>query len=227
MGTPPAALWENTLSHVDALACGILLSSTSFRCPRRAGLIAVGTALWLAGGLLVPARIGVVVAYPLIGLGAAAFVLAALGVEGTVMRRPPLVYLGRVSYGLYVIHLPVLMAVRQALGSGAWLLCLFLALAITIGAAAISYRWLESPSSDSKTIRTTALAPGINGSSVRVSTNCEQSNEGSCSCYQILHRRLRLHGHMVAVNEIPCPSYFSLGVLRAGGQSSMAQSCYS
>ena len=145
MGTPPAALWENTLSHVDALACGILLSSTSFRCPRRAGLIALGTALWLAGGLLVPARVGVVVAYPLIGLGAAAFVLAALGVQGTVMRRPPLVYLGRISYGLYVIHLPVLMAVRQALGSGAWPLCLALALAITIGAAAISYRWLESP----------------------------------------------------------------------------------
>ena len=136
---------ENTLSHVDALACGILLSSTSFRCPRGAGLIALGTALWLAGGLLVPARVGVVVAYPLIGLGAAAFVLAALGVQGIVMRRPPLVYLGRISYGLYVIHLPVLMAVRQALGSGAWPLCLALALAITIGAAAISYRWLESP----------------------------------------------------------------------------------
>ena len=120
MGTPPADAWENTLSHVDArLRAGsywldeLPLSAACWpNCAR-------DCVVRLAGGLLVPARVGVVVAYPLIGLGAAAIVLAALGVQGTVMCRPPLVYLGRISYGLYVIHLPVLMAVRQALGSGA------------------------------------------------------------------------------------------------------------
>jgi peptidoglycan/LPS O-acetylase OafA/YrhL len=59
----------------------------------------------------------------------------------------PLLHLGRVSYGMYLFHVPVLGLLRRCLP---WLVerpaCLFpLALGVTWGAATLSYRYLESP----------------------------------------------------------------------------------
>ena len=89
--------------------------------------------------------------YPAVALGATAIVAAALSPAGSragFLARPALVYLGRISYGLYVYHvlgltlgkkwaprgLAISAALRVAMG-----------LAVTVGFAAASYRFIEGP----------------------------------------------------------------------------------
>ena len=63
----------------------------------------------------------------------------------------PFLYLGRISYGLYVFHLFVLQACEAALrrvhlhGAAYAVVQLSMALAVTIVIAALSYRFLETP----------------------------------------------------------------------------------
>ena len=62
----------------------------------------------------------------------------------------PLTYLGRVSYGLYMFHIVGLLVADHILPNevsslGRFLLRTALAFAITVGFAAISYRWIETP----------------------------------------------------------------------------------
>jgi peptidoglycan/LPS O-acetylase OafA/YrhL len=85
---------------------------------------------------------------------ATAGVLAAfLGSQAGWLRHPTLLYLGKISYGLYVIHvLGGLCATHLLRETTARLWTLagqleiaFLALVITIAGAAVSYRWFESP----------------------------------------------------------------------------------
>ena len=83
--------------------------------------------------------------YATVAVGCAAFMVATIGAEGS-MRDPWLVYLGRISYGLYVYHGATLLAAHHLEGGrGGWLLLSLLALGSTIGISAASYRWLESP----------------------------------------------------------------------------------
>jgi peptidoglycan/LPS O-acetylase OafA/YrhL len=77
-----------------------------------------------------------------------AILLAHLGSRNPFLRNASLTYLGKISYGLYVVHefahmvakliLPAATPVRVLLQS-------VVALALTIALAAASYRWLESP----------------------------------------------------------------------------------
>lgn len=61
----------------------------------------------------------------------------------------PLVYLGRISYSLFLIHFPVLLLVSAALGRfvapGPWMgmLGLGATFALSVAAAALLYRWVE------------------------------------------------------------------------------------
>jgi len=61
-----------------------------------------------------------------------------------ILGSRPLIYLGRISYGMYLLHMLVLNAIRKQLG--AWPLLTLLA---TVGGvtalAGISYRYFESP----------------------------------------------------------------------------------
>ena len=63
---------------------------------------------------------------------------------------PPLVRLGRISYSLFLIHFPVLLLVSAAVArlapAGPWidLFGLVAAFALSIGAAVLLYRWVES-----------------------------------------------------------------------------------
>jgi peptidoglycan/LPS O-acetylase OafA/YrhL len=63
---------------------------------------------------------------------------------------PPLVWLGRISYSLFLIHFPVLMLVSAVVDRlapvGPWidLLGLLVTFALSIAAAALLYRWVES-----------------------------------------------------------------------------------
>jgi peptidoglycan/LPS O-acetylase OafA/YrhL len=91
-------------------------------------------------------------------LGAVALFLSALhdGAWPTSSRGwrtwvlDPLIYLGRISYGLYIFHVLGLMITEFTIsheGSslGRYLFRNAVAFAITIALAAVSYRWLETP----------------------------------------------------------------------------------
>jgi peptidoglycan/LPS O-acetylase OafA/YrhL len=79
--------------------------------------------------------------------------LAVLHTDAQFLRRPAfswLVYLGRISYGLYVVHLlalalvPRILIVQLGIPVGFGLRVL-LSFAVTVLLAAASYRWLEQP----------------------------------------------------------------------------------
>jgi peptidoglycan/LPS O-acetylase OafA/YrhL len=88
------------------------------------------------------------VAHSMTAVAAGAVLLAVLGATHPFFRNQALIYLGKISYGLYVIHelahllakqiFPAASPFRVMVQSG-------ISLAITIALAAASYRWLETP----------------------------------------------------------------------------------
>ena len=79
------------------------------------------------------------VAYAAIVLG----VWRSTGVVARVLSWPPVVYLGRISYGLYVLHVPVLLwaQARYGLGPRAFLV----GVVGTVAAASVSWYCFERP----------------------------------------------------------------------------------
>jgi peptidoglycan/LPS O-acetylase OafA/YrhL len=157
-------IWYNTFARLDSIACGILLAlvfhgRVLFRpgISARLGLVCLGIAAWLVVGrycrLLdgAPTLAGGLTGYPLMSLGGVAIFLAVLGAarDGMpFMKNPVLVYLGKISYGLYLYHMLSLhlagyfidrhMPLGQTLNALAGLLLTFLF-------AAASFKWLETP----------------------------------------------------------------------------------
>jgi peptidoglycan/LPS O-acetylase OafA/YrhL len=85
----------------------------------------------------------------MVSIGAVALLLGTLRPE-TTLRFNPFVYLGRISYGLYVFHILGLMITdytihNQEASLGRYLFRDAVALTLTIALASISYRWLETP----------------------------------------------------------------------------------
>jgi len=154
-------LWCNTFVQLDAIALGIILAVVlRGRAPRFSPLFR--SALFIAGFICFilaasyfrikddPLTIQrVVLGYPVAALGAAGLFLATLRPKATLPKNP-FVYLGQISYGLYVFHILGLMisdyTVHDSTASlGRYLARNTIAFAITVSLAAISYRWLESP----------------------------------------------------------------------------------
>jgi peptidoglycan/LPS O-acetylase OafA/YrhL len=153
--------WCNTFVQLDPIAAGILVAlllkgevPRLSRLSRSAMMLAGITALALGSlyfGIkndpLTMTRI--VLGYPSVAIGGVLLLLAVLRVRDSGANRL-LVYLGRISYGLYVFHVLGLLIsditvhdqtaslVRYALRVG-------VALGATILMAAMSYRWLETP----------------------------------------------------------------------------------
>lgn len=96
----------------------------------------LGADIWYRGGLLV------------FGLVSCAMILGAL--RGTVVKvflsSRPLVALGAISYGVYLVHWPIDVAFRTA-GVTQWLRP-WISLGVTVLVAAASHRWLERPVSE-------------------------------------------------------------------------------
>jgi len=81
-------------------------------------------------------------------LASAAVLLSVLGSQHWFLRNATLLYLGKISYGLYVLHeFSHLSAIRllHASTPGMVVAQSIVGLALTIVLAAASYRWLESP----------------------------------------------------------------------------------
>lgn len=153
-GAPWYAIWHNTLARLDPIACGVLISVflsgrelPLSRIIRWIGIIAGVLLLWYTGGSLYFAGKSALLSYPLASVGASLILLCTLR-SGAAPNRP-LVYLGRISYGLYVFHS---FAVRF---SGEyvhvsnpvveWFLQFVVASCLTLLLAMVSYRFLEEP----------------------------------------------------------------------------------
>jgi peptidoglycan/LPS O-acetylase OafA/YrhL len=165
-----------TLTRLDPIAAGILLAMVpqSFcanlgRAPRIA-LVVLGAVCWgLAAGVwkvTAPTATGLDMGlgYPAVALGSAAFLAATLGAGNPDSRfflKRWLVYLGKISYGLYVYHGFFIVMSRDLiyhlvigwparfggpfpLGL-AFVLYVLCSLSFTVIVAACSYRWLEAP----------------------------------------------------------------------------------
>jgi peptidoglycan/LPS O-acetylase OafA/YrhL len=154
-------VWCNTFVQLDPIAAGILMAvllkgeiPSLSRLSRAAMMLAGITALALGSlyfGIkndpLTTARI--VFGYPSVALGGVLLLLSVLRNRTSGGNRV-FVYLGRISYGLYVFHvLGLLISDRtvpdQTASLWRYTLRVLVALAATIAMAAVSYRWLETP----------------------------------------------------------------------------------
>jgi len=157
-----SAIWLNSFVQFQMFGAGLLLclwtTNRRLSIPVWGRLLSLvsGFACWLIACLVFEAKhVGVaksgssmVAGYTVAAIGCLLILLAMLDVD---RRWLPdwMVWLGRVSFGLYVYHqlaidsVPVLFAHTHGLVH--FLLCLVSALALTVFLAALSYRFLEMP----------------------------------------------------------------------------------
>ena len=159
MGTDFGHLWFNSGVELVFFAAGGLMATYFGLRRQRASMrrsmaaLSLAAASWVGADLfmgvdtesMASAGLRAVPAYTLIVLGAASLLWAFLHMPRNLIR-PELVYLGRISYGLYVFHGFTLLICERILGprlhAHLWLLPTFL---LTVLLASISYEFLEKP----------------------------------------------------------------------------------
>jgi peptidoglycan/LPS O-acetylase OafA/YrhL len=159
-------MWLNSLVQFQFFALGALLAiylpgiSLDLSRRSRAAMLIAGMVSWLvASGVFGIKRAGftphptaMCAGYASAALGSVLIFLAVLGVASRGLPRS-LVFLGKISYGLYVFQelgLSMSNSFRKAVGLAShtplhFLLNAVLSLAITIAFAMLSYRYLEYP----------------------------------------------------------------------------------
>lgn len=161
LGVEGAGVWCNTLARLDPIALGALLAfvlrGRTFNLNTGYRLLLCGLAL--AGWLLVARYLSKdgptsIISYAVSALASVSLLVAFLTTNSQLLYRPAftwLVYLGRISYGLYVFHLFALTLMSELLvipvlqiqlNFERRLLFSFL---LTVILAVVSYKWLEQP----------------------------------------------------------------------------------
>lgn len=157
---PAERIEYNTFTRLDPIALGILIALFGHKLPsftrlQRAAILLGGVATWIAvyaftvtSPTLKFTTWQMAVGHPFTALASAAVLLSVLGAQHRFFRNRTLLYLGKISYGLYVLHefahFCAIRLVPAATPRGVFAQSL-VGLAITILLAAASYRWLESP----------------------------------------------------------------------------------
>ncbi|HEX2330359.1 MAG TPA: acyltransferase [Candidatus Angelobacter sp.] len=150
----------STFTRLDPIALGVLLAVCVAKLPKLSGVARVVLLLGGVAGMISAYALSTLdheltvstwqlaASHSMTAAASLAILLAHLGSRNPFLRNASLTYLGKISYGLYVVHefahmvakliLPAATPVRVLLQS-------VVALALTIALAAASYRWLESP----------------------------------------------------------------------------------
>ncbi len=151
-------IYYGSASRCDSLALGILLALFTDRLPRlsrgmRLLLVGAGVIGWMVSSAWLVEQPGpisgrMVLGRLIISLGSGAILYGCLHSHSTLLRGSWVVKLGKVSYGLYLLHLVGLLML-QSLFQPVWgwqlLATKVLALLMTMILAFASYRWIESP----------------------------------------------------------------------------------
>lgn len=148
------SLWGNTFTRLEPIAVGALIALElngtvpKLRTDVRIMAIVSGLIIIVVCGMAVPKEgPAAMIAYPLATLAAASMLLGTLGAPWGMPNF--LVYLGRISFGLYVFHALALLIARTHLHIAhsflEWAVQFLGALVITVLLASISYHWYEKP----------------------------------------------------------------------------------
>jgi peptidoglycan/LPS O-acetylase OafA/YrhL len=168
-------MWTCTFTHLDPFAVGILLGTIPYAtavglCTNRrlcfllTAFVAWGLAAYFGIARLPrhlgDSHLGLLLKYPFAAVGSGAFLLATLGTSEAGSRFTTnlwLVYLGKISYGLYVYHSFAMIFTSHYLFRVfldrfkdppfwvGWFVYIALSFSLTVLMAAISYKCLESP----------------------------------------------------------------------------------
>ncbi len=151
-------IYYGSICRCDSLALGILLALVVDRLPRltrvqRLLLLVAGLTGWVVSSAWLneqpgPVDIRMVLGRLIVSLSAGAILYAALHSHSWIVRGSWVVRLGKISYGLYVLHLTGVLIMLKFLHP-VWGLQLLgvkiLAFGMTVVLALASYRWIESP----------------------------------------------------------------------------------
>ncbi len=166
-GAGETQVWCNTVARLDPIAAGILVAlllrgeAPQFSSKMRILMVGFATTCFalaanywsIKADPLTAAR--VLAGYPAVAIGAVSLLLGILSSSSAKNRKTStthrsLVYLGKISYGLYVYHVLGLMISEFILPHPEATMSRYLvrdaiALSLTIAFAAASFRWLEMP----------------------------------------------------------------------------------
>ena len=155
IGVEHPGVWCNTIARLDPIALGALLAFVlKGRAPeignavRVVMCVAALASWWLIAKYLEQDGPTSVVTFGVSAVASVMLLTAVLRKEAPLLRVPPLswiVYLGRISYGLYVFHLFALAFVMQLAISAGFEVRIVLSFLLTVALAAASYKWLEQP----------------------------------------------------------------------------------
>lgn len=159
-------IWVNTFARLDPIAIGAMIAlmwdsrRPTLSAPARIGLLALSPLVLIASvgwvahavpfpplspsisrGQLANYFVSYVLFYLVSAIGCGGLIIGALSSRRSLLAHPSLVYLGRISYGLYVFHLAAIRIVPPFWWPG----YAALSFALTLLAAAASYRYLEQP----------------------------------------------------------------------------------
>ncbi len=157
-GSSGGFIYYGSVPRCDSLALGILLALFADRLPRltrrvRCLLLAGGLLGWVASSAWLneqpgPVDIRMVLGRLIVSLAASAILYACLHSHSRLVRGEWVVRLGKISYGLYMLHLTGIL-IMLSLFRPAWgwqlLATKALGFVMTVILAMASYRWVESP----------------------------------------------------------------------------------
>ena len=151
-------IYYGSTCRCDSLALGILLALFLDRLPRLARttrwlLLAGGLTGWMVSSIWLndqpgPVDLRMVLGRLVVSLAAGAILYAGLNSRSRLLRGDWVLRLGKISYGLYMWHLTVILILVSLLHPvWGWQLLAtkLLAFGMTIVVALASYRWVESP----------------------------------------------------------------------------------